>query len=491
MRLPMYKEFIEKHRHRNITYIGTDSADYQLEYLSTGYVDGLVGQMAYNIGRRAVDVLYEAIQNNLKTERDAYGTDMIAHTVIPFDLPLPEVDENLLKNLSITGFTCFGIVAVLSLACICWTIYHRKSMIVNVAQPGFLVMIALGALILASSLVPLSFDDGGSDPKNSVSQQYSVAICMSIPWLAFTGFTLMFAALFAKTWRVNKLFNHEHAHQKMVKVEAKDVLAPLGALLTANFIVLICWTVIDPLTYTRVELEGTDYWNRVIATTGGCRSDQVEAYLVPLVVINFIALAIACWQAFRARDIDSNFAETRFIGLSLGSILQSFLSGIPIIAVVRDLPDAFYLITTFMIFALTSVILMFIFVPKMSKQSQFSHLSKKEQMIAIRASIKNSAASHDFGFSSQGGSSDIHAVYKSPSKISGLESSGFNGQSSDFNRKAESDAAAVAGSDVFSGGDVSKASDSLPMLQESALSSTEEESKTIEPDGFSSYLKSS
>ena len=31
---------------------------------------------------------------------------------------------------------------------------------------------------------------------------------MSIPWLAFTGFTIAFCALFSKTWRrVNQLFN--------------------------------------------------------------------------------------------------------------------------------------------------------------------------------------------------------------------------------------------------------------------------------------------
>lgn len=346
------------------------------------------------LGRRAVDVLYEALQSpTLETELDAYGTNLAAHSIIPFDLPQPNVDHNLLGYLSITGFVCFGISASFAVFCIAWTIYYRNSPIVNVSQPGFLILIAAGALILASSIVPLSFDDGGGelkDPSNSVSEQYSVAICMSIPWLAFTGFTLMFAALFAKTWRVNKLFDKTHGYTKMLKVEAKDVMAPLAILLCCNFIVLICWTVLDPLTYTRIELEGTDYWNRVIETTGACRSDQVEAYLVPLVVINFVSLAVACWQAFLARDIDSNLSETRFIGFSLASILQTFLSGIPIIAVVRDLPEAFYLITTFMIFALTVVILMFIFLPKMYKQHQFSGLSKKEQMMVIKQSIRAS-----------------------------------------------------------------------------------------------------
>jgi hypothetical protein len=60
------------------------------------------------------------------------------------------------------------------------------------------------------------------------------------------------------------------------------VLTPFAVLLTRNFVVLICWTDIDPLTYERVFADGTDYWNREIASYGSCRSDHVAAYLTPL-----------------------------------------------------------------------------------------------------------------------------------------------------------------------------------------------------------------
>jgi len=129
-----------------------------------------------------------------------------------------------------------------------WTFYHRNDLVVNIAQPSFLIMVAGGILILASSLVPLSYDDGG-DP-SSMSPSYAVGICMSIPWLGFTGFTVTFTALFAKTWRVNKIFRQSSAYMKQ-KVSAREVLAPLLILLGLNFVVLICWTIIDPLTVSR------------------------------------------------------------------------------------------------------------------------------------------------------------------------------------------------------------------------------------------------
>jgi gamma-aminobutyric acid type B receptor len=150
------------------------------------------------------------------------------------------------------------------------------------------MMTAGGVLLLSSTLVPLSFDDQG-DP-DSMSDTRSMGICMSIPWLAFTGFTVTFSALFSKTWRVNRFFNSPSAYGKM-KVTEKDVLAPFAFLLTCNFIVLISWTVIDPLTYEREFEDGTDYWNREIASNGSCHSDHVLAYLVPLALSKFPQLS--------------------------------------------------------------------------------------------------------------------------------------------------------------------------------------------------------
>ena len=43
MRHPNWTTLVKEHRHRNITLIGTDAADFQLDYLERGYVNGLVG----------------------------------------------------------------------------------------------------------------------------------------------------------------------------------------------------------------------------------------------------------------------------------------------------------------------------------------------------------------------------------------------------------------------------------------------------------------
>lgn len=59
MRTENWTTFVETNRDRGITYIGTDGSDYQLAYLNRRFVDGLVGQLPYEIGTRSLDVLYE------------------------------------------------------------------------------------------------------------------------------------------------------------------------------------------------------------------------------------------------------------------------------------------------------------------------------------------------------------------------------------------------------------------------------------------------
>ncbi|CAB9505925.1 Gamma-aminobutyric acid (GABA) B receptor [Seminavis robusta] len=446
MRQPNWTWFIDHNRQHNITTIGVDGADYQLDYLHQRYVDGLVGQLPYEWGFQAVDVLRDILLRQQKgevIEADIIiTTNVVAYNLIPVTLPPLELEQNLLGPLRYIGISCFVVVTLAALGCMGWTVYYWKTPLLRMSQPWFLLAIALGVMILASTLSPLSFDDEGLiDPQqNNVPQEeedsddadvmqeqqdpspiHTVAVCMSIPWLAFGGFTLTFSALFrcvevdfvfpmciaqmissnrhsssnpsihpyrnSKTWRINRLLNPRKSHEQ-VKVTYVDVLAPFAVLFLCNVIALVCWTVLDPLTYTRQFHSGTDFWNREFESYGACRSNNPLAFLTPLLAFNFLVVAITCWQAFQARDISPQFSEARAIGMSLASMLQTFLTGIPVLAVVREMPVPFYLVMTFVIFALSMILLGFIFVPKMRMQSRFSLMSETEQSRSIAMSIR-------------------------------------------------------------------------------------------------------
>jgi len=322
-----------------------------------------------------------------KAEESVIPTNLVSYNLIPIDLPQVQVNQNLTGNLRIAGFVCFSLIALYAIICALWTIFCRRTVIVKAAQPLFLVMVALGVLVMSSSLIPLSFDDDGNP--DAFSETFKVGICMSIPWLGFIGFTITFSALFAKTWRINKLFLASQRYTR-IELSLREVLPHFTVLLALNFIVLICWTVIDPLTYVREFERGTDYWNREFESNGYCRSDNSVAYLVPLGVINFAVLVFACVQAYQGRYIKSDFSESSYIGLAVFSMAQAFLTGIPLVVVVRDVPQAFYLVLTFLIFILCMTILSLIFIPKFLNYRVASRLSEADQMKQIRSSIRRS-----------------------------------------------------------------------------------------------------
>ncbi|KAL3920470.1 MAG: hypothetical protein SGILL_003249 [Bacillariaceae sp.] len=326
MRAENYTDFIDEHRHRDILYLGTDGSQYQLEYLNRRYVDGLVGQLPYDMGAFSAEILHNAAAKKkeealtAKDTREAdidhqsneivldipelplVPTNLVAYNLIPIELPPVEVEQSLLGPLVIAGFTCFGILILSCILCVGWTVLNRTGVVVKASQPVFLLMTISGIVLMASALIPLSYDDGGNP--ELLDDSFRVGICMTIPWFLFSGFTVTFAALFSKTWRVNKFFHSKSAFGRL-KVSEFDVLMPFVVLLSLNFVVLICWTVIDPLTYEREFLLGTDYWNREIASVGRCRSDHAVAYLVVLALCK----SAFVWTASPLSTFDAPFSH--------------------------------------------------------------------------------------------------------------------------------------------------------------------------------------
>ena len=258
--------------------LGTDGNANNLKLVSRGLVDGLIGQQTYGVGAGAAKTIHAAVSKGRNAVPPIVKTRMINYNLVPDNLPPHEIDQHLLENLKYVGFVCFAIIGSLSMYFIGWTFFNRNSKVIKASQPFFLVMIAFGVLTLAGALIPLSFDNNDS---SDISESKAVGICMSVPWLAFHGFGITFSAMFAKTWRVNKFFKSSQTCGR-IEVSEKDVLGPAAVVFLLNSIVLICWTVIDPLTYAREFELGTDLYNRDLASKGFCRSDNAAAYLIPL-----------------------------------------------------------------------------------------------------------------------------------------------------------------------------------------------------------------
>merc|ERR1719410_2197297 len=117
--------------------------------------------------------------------------------------------------------------------------------------------------------------------------------------------------------------------------------------------------IFDPLQWIRVSIDSLN-------TKGKCMSQGVvsKVMLVFIGLINFAAILLANVEAYRGRNISTEFSESRYIAFSMASILQILIVGIPLLALVQDNPSAKYFLETCIISIFCFSILFLIFIPK-------------------------------------------------------------------------------------------------------------------------------
>mmetsp|Transcript_19228 Transcript_19228/g.27810 ORF Transcript_19228/g.27810 Transcript_19228/m.27810 type:complete len:845 (+) Transcript_19228:42-2576(+) len=292
-------------------------------------------------------------------------------------------DFNFIGNLRFMGYTLFGISAVSSIGFAAWTIKLRNERVVKASQPEFLIMICVGTLILSSAIIPLSVDDefcngSGCD-----------AACMSAPWLMSIGFVTAFSALFSKTWRINKILR-QPGNFRRVKVTWKDVMAPFMVLLTANVIILICFTTINPLKFDRDIDVTIDAFGRKTSSVGSCRSDSrgggALLYAMLLLAVNLSCVILANVQAYLVRGISTEFQESSYIAIGMAGMLQMWIVGVPLLFLVRDSPQAYFAVWSLVLFVPSISLNLLMFVPKIKFQKANEARKEKNRLEKMQGS---------------------------------------------------------------------------------------------------------
>jgi len=176
--------------------------------------------------------------------------------------------NQLTTSVRATGLTVCGLIFALALFFGVWTRRNCKKRVVKASQPEFLYMICFGVVVLGSTLIPLSIDDGVA------SVEGCDTACISVPWLFNFGFTTAFSGLFVKTRRLNSMMANL-ARSKKMRVKRRDAMKPYGILLMLNTIVLVIWTEVDPLKWARIDTGAYDNFGRSLESYGTCRSNHI------------------------------------------------------------------------------------------------------------------------------------------------------------------------------------------------------------------------
>lgn len=254
------------------------------------------------------------------------------------------LDENHISpGVRALGLVLMGIAIILPIICLILLRKLDKDQVVLRAQPFFLRVLCVGAILMSGSIFTLSWDEGAN-----ISDWYLDLFCMLTPWFFFLGQILTFCALFTKLWRVDKVLQF-----RRTAVTILNVMKPTLVLLFLTLAILVAWTIVDPYKWERRDVSEIPY-----ETFGECTNEHFWAFFGPLVGLLFFAEALTFYFAWKTADVPEDFRDSAAVSYASFAQLQSFAVGIPMLAVLGTASvDATYFGRVFLIwiFAVSSV----------------------------------------------------------------------------------------------------------------------------------------
>lgn len=267
--------------------------------------------------------------------------------------PVPEDLHLIPRPLLVVAYCLLGINAVVIVGCALWILWNRRSQQVRISQPHFLLLVLLGCAISSSTILALGQQDTTADGSNSVTA------CMAIPWLYSVGFCVTFGTLFTKIRRVYIIFKTS-AQMKRVKVTFVESLAVVGFVLGIDLIILIVWTVMDPLQWQRT-IKAADQFGEPLESEGYCTSEHWLVFAGAIAALHLVLLLVASWMCYVSRHIPTKFSEGKYVSIAMLSNLQIFLVGIPVLIVVGSDPAASFFVRSVVIWMNDLVVVTLIF----------------------------------------------------------------------------------------------------------------------------------
>lgn len=286
----------------------------------------------------------------------------------------PDEDVYLDESLAAMGIIVAAVVLIFLLILFVWVVMYRNLKLLKNSQPIFLLLLLFGLVLMISSVFPMSFDD-----RNSFTGDYDEAsesldfACMAQVWLYFTGFAIAMSALIVKTYRIAAIFSLKTKKIQRKAMTVKDVLPPF---FIVNGIVLAClalWQILSPLKWDR-QVESYDQHGYPEESSGLCRSDNALYFLTILLVGQFFAYVYGNYLAMQTKDVSSKFAESKWMGYTIMSGLQTSVLTLPIVFVNRGNMDTLYIGKLMNVVLQVLALSVFIFVPKLNDwiDSRFS-----------------------------------------------------------------------------------------------------------------------
>lgn len=226
-----------------------------------------------------------------------------------------------------------------------------------------------------------------------MGEDQPVFLCTSVWYFIIIGFGITFSTLFSKTYRINKIIA-DSLRCKRIQLSVRETLYPVAIITVFNIIMLVLMTTLRPVYYDIVETT-PDKFGRMTEIYGNCKfvndgdggRKGALAFLLPTIVVNGVMVCVGLLQVWRARNLSTEYSESRYIGSVLLISLLVAMFAIPMLVITRENPSAGTFVQLMLASIIPGITLFFIFIPKMMFLAKLQERRGGQRFSMIRASF--------------------------------------------------------------------------------------------------------
>ncbi|XP_017770672.1 PREDICTED: gamma-aminobutyric acid type B receptor subunit 2 isoform X2 [Nicrophorus vespilloides] len=281
--------------------------------------------------------------------------------------------------------SAFYLVSIVSgmgiLACIlflCFNYRYREQKVIKLSSPRLNNIAVSGCVLVYAAVILL-----GIDIRTVLRVSHFAKLCTMRVYLLSAGFSLAFGSIFAKTYRIQRIFTYSTSvRDKFLK--DKQLISLIFVLLIIDAVIIALWVYTDPmqrhLHNLTMQISSDDRSVLYQPQVEVCKCNNTTGWFIAICVYKGFLLTMGVYTAWETRRIKVDaLNDSQYIGISVYSTFFASL----VVFVTHFLTDYIllsYIARTFSILTSTTITLLLLFVPKL-KSVLFEDGEDKDQVM--------------------------------------------------------------------------------------------------------------
>ncbi|XP_026489500.2 gamma-aminobutyric acid type B receptor subunit 2 isoform X3 [Vanessa tameamea] len=266
-------------------------------------------------------------------------------------------------RLAVAAMSAAGVA--LALAFLAFNLHYSKRRFIKLSSPRLNNMTLIGCVLVYTAVALLGVD-------NAILPTYIPfsAMCTGRVYILSAGFSLAFGSMFAKTYRVHRIFiSNRSGVCKTKLLQDTPLISLVCALLVIDGLIVTLWAILDPmerhLKNLTVEISSTDRSVVYQPQIEVCKSQNTTGWLCALYAYKGLLLIVGVYMAWETRNVEiSALNDSKYIGISVYSVVITSASVVVIGTIISERATLAYITITSLILIATTSTLCLLFLPK-------------------------------------------------------------------------------------------------------------------------------